>query len=71
MLNERNLYHLKPYTVTVNLIYYDETQGNLKKIYVCVHKSLLLGKLHKFFEGFPRVAYKLIAYKKYEDLMFC
>ena len=31
MLNERNLYHLKPYTVTVNLIYYDETQGNLKK----------------------------------------
>ena len=70
MLNERNLYHLKPYTVTVNLIYYDETQGNLKKIYVCVHKSLLLGKLHKFFEGFPRVAYKLIAYKKYEDLMF-
>ena len=42
-----------------------------KKIYVCVHKSLLLGKLHKFFEGFPRVAYKLIAYKKYEDLMFC
>ena len=64
MLNERNLYHLKPYTVTVNLIYYDKTQGNLKKIYVSVHKSLLLEKLHKFFEGFPRVAYKLIAYKK-------
>ena len=32
MLNERNLYHLKLFTVTVNLIYYDETQGNLKKI---------------------------------------
>ena len=43
----------------------------ISKKFVCVHKSLFLGKLHKFFEGFRRVAYKQIAYKKYEDLMFC
>ena len=35
----------------------------LKKMY-CLFENLMLGKLLNFFTDLPRVAYKMVAYKK-------
>ena len=36
----------------------------MAKIMCCLFENLMLGKLHNFFTDLPRVAYKMVAYKK-------
>ena len=40
------------------------THNRILKFICCLYKSLFLGKLLRNFADFPRVVYKLVAYKK-------